>query len=159
MDNIETKLQSSIVLRIIDSLGVFTKSMPDIRNEFFKVKDENAYAAMVNLSDKNAIITLYCEAGENKYMVTRAFHEKKKTIWYCLACFDYNDDNPDLNQVYTLNVNDDKYIFSQTSFIEKANLLVTFECIRNFFSGWEIYSPSNDDLDTLYKFKANLSVE
>jgi len=155
-------LQSSIALRIMDSMGVISNDLPPINHELYKTKRaSNVYAAKTGFEEGSSIIALYSEHGDMKYMITRiaSDNDNKNKLWFCIACGDTKEENPDLNRIFALNVFDEKYIFRETSIIEIANILVSFECVRNYCAGWSPYDASVDDIATIKDFIKSLKEE
>ena len=151
-------LESSIALRIMDCFGIFTKNMPDIRSDFFKIKDVWALCATTNKED--LFVFLYTQKGDKKYLVSSFGADNKAKLWLCLVIGDETEENPELNRMFILRIGEnDKWLVREAEVIETANLLITFECFRQFFNGWTQYKPTNDELVIMDKFMSSITEE
>jgi len=149
------KLESAIVLRIIDCLGIFSKDMPDIRNHNFATKVNNIWAIKNNIENYNSIVILYSEIGDKKVLLSSMGADKD--TWVCVVCGDAEEESVEMNKVYLLNIIKDKWSIREIDTIELANLFTTFECFRTFFSGWEQYDAKEEELSIIKKFVSSLS--
>ncbi|MFZ4768691.1 MAG: hypothetical protein ACOYLO_00825 [Ferruginibacter sp.] len=150
-------LQSSIAIRIIDSLGVITKDLPDIRSDTFKTKHNNIWAVSTILNENINLIILYYEA-DMKYMLC-GLKEKNIDNWKGIVCGDETEEEYELNNIFAVKLIDKEFSIREISIIEIGNLLVTFECIRNFFNGWNQYVPADSEIKTFKEFIKSISKE
>ena len=154
-------LESSIALRIMDCFGIFTKDMPDIRSDFFKVGKQNIWA-LCTTSDKDGdFFCLYAEKSDKKYLVSSIGTEADKSkLWLCIIAGDPAEENPDMNRIFILKTAaENKWVIRETDTIEAANMLVTFECFRQFFNGWTQYKPTENDMFVIKKFIGSIVEE
>jgi hypothetical protein len=141
-------------------LGILSKDMPDIRNENFKTKEKNIWALKANIEEDSSVIVLYSETDENKYMIAGLKNDKiPQKMWFCIICGDCEEENPELNRIFIINENKSKITIREANIIEMANILITFECFRNFSNGWFNYEPEISDYLIIKKFTNSISEE
>lgn len=152
-----THLQAAIAKRILDILGIFSKDMPDIRNEFYYIS-KDIWAGRIPIEDDNDVVFLYSEKNENKYMLTKFSSTNIKSNWLCIVSMS-NDEDPDLNKIYCSIEIDKSLKFLDISKIELANFFKGFELIRQYTPFWGKYSPSKEYLEVLNKFIGSIDIE
>jgi len=151
-----SNLQSAIVIRILDVLGIFSKDMSDIRNDNYNITD-SIWAGKLKIDDDNQIIFLYSEKNESKYMITKYLSSAEKSNWFNLVSLDQEE--PDLNKMY-ISIEIEKNLkFREISYIELADALRGFELIRQYMPSWLRYEPKKEDLDILDKFIKSIKVD
>lgn len=149
-------LESSIALRIMDVLGIFTKDMPNIRNELLKINKNNIWAVKMPIDDEFGINILYSEFDDKKYMTCG--NEKAKT-WFGIIIGCSDESNPEMNKIFMINQLKDDISIREADTIEIANIFTTFECFRHFFNGWHKYEEKEDDLKIMKKFISSIKEE
>jgi hypothetical protein len=150
-------LQAAIAKRVLDILGIFSKDMPDIRNEFYSIS-KNIWAGRIPIEDDNDVIFLYSEKNDNKYMLTKFSSTNIKSNWFCIISMS-DDEDPDLNKIYSTIEIDKSLKFIDISNMELANLFKGFELIRQYTPFWAKYEPSKEFLEVLSKFVGSIEVE
>lgn len=152
-------LRSSIALRIMDAVGIFSKDMQDIRRELFEIK-RNLWASKIDIDSGEAVIVLYSQVGDKKYMITKRQDEQSKLqLWFCFICIDDTDDNYEMNNIFAANISNNDIRFRDISMLEAANILTGFELIRQFTSVWAQYKPTEMDINVMSKFISSLEEE
>jgi hypothetical protein len=141
-------LHPTITSSIIDSLGIYTKQMPDIRINQYKA-GSNIYAGYTDISATDKISILYKEQNDAKYMTIKFANTD---IWFCLISFE--EDNDD-NNTFVAKIIDNKFHFRNISNIELANLLVSFEIVKQYASCWKPYKPQKAEFELLNSFISN----
>jgi len=153
-------LRASIAVRILDSLGVVSKEMNDIRNDIFlhHYKDFDIYSGRVNYSDNESVVFLYTEYDDEKYMIT--FMENNKgndsAFIFCIVSGDVENEDPDLNKLIIGNKDSN---FREVSYLEGAKILNTFEIIRNHMPNWGHNIPKDSQFKYLLNFIKAIRVE
>lgn len=153
---VNSNLQSAVVLRILDVLGIFSKDMFDIRNEIYYISD-STWAGKLKIDDDNQIIFLYSEKNEYKYMITKYLSSASKSNWFNLVSLDVED--VDLNKAYISLEIEKELKFREISYMEISDLLKGFELIRQYMPSWLRYDPQKEDLDMLNKFINSIELE
>ncbi len=155
-------LQASITVRILDSLGVVSREMPDIRESQYLVKPK-IWSGKVELSENDSVVFLYSEDSDMKFMITK-FISKASTEsysnWYCFVCGDIVTEDPELNKMFS-SYTEKNNKFREVSFFEMANILRGFEMIRTNMPYWLPNKPTTNDIDSLSTFinSLNLNIE
>jgi hypothetical protein len=152
MDN--SNLESAIAIRVFDILGIFSKEMPDIRNDNYLIT-ESIWAGKLIIDEENQIIFLYSEKNDNRYMITKYLHPKSS--WFNLVSLDQED--CELNKIYVSIEVEEKIKFRDISYVEIADLLKGFELIRQYMPNWLAYEPDSKDLDILSNFIKSICIE
>jgi len=154
-------LKAAVAIRILDSLGVVSKEMVDIRNDnFLKVyKDDKFYSGRVNYSEKESLVFIYTELENNdKYMT--AFVETDNggsgEFVLCIVSGDVIEESPDLNKLI---IGTKSLKFREVSYLESAKFLNTFEVIRNHMPNWEPNDPDEKSLKYLIEFMKIITIE
>ena len=143
----------------MDSIGIFSKDMQDIRRDLFEVK-RNLWSCKVDIDNGEAVIILYSQVGDKKYMITKRQDSKNSLqLWFCFACIDDADENYEMNNVFAANLSNDNLRFRDVSMLEVANVFVGFELIRQFTSTWAQYKPTELDVNVMSRFILSLEEE
>lgn len=149
-----SKLESEITIRVMDTFGIFTKDMPTIINDTFKVKN-NVWSARIELDKDQKISVVYSIVNNNHYMVIS--NKANDNFCYCLIVCDHDNTNEELNKVYIHNrvmtaskQLDDK--FRESLATERSILLNGFEIIRLYNTALFKHSPTYQEFDILSKF-------
>jgi hypothetical protein len=129
-------LKAAITVRILDSLGVVSKEMQDVRNKMFLLNsDPDIFAGKVVMSDDSSMIFLYSEQSDTKFMITTLVN-KNVNNWFCFISADIEDEEPDLNRMFSTYFKDKTLRFREVSFFEAASILRTYEVIRDNMPYW-----------------------
>jgi len=147
-------LKAAIAIRTLDSLGLVTREMKDIRNEFFLVKhgDEKIYSGKVNYSEKASLVFLYTEVFDHKYMITFLETNDGKDqgdLTLCIVSCDLEETDPELSKLILGTKNKE---FRDVSFLEAAKFLNTFETVRNHMPYWVPNTPQKEQIEYLFSF-------
>lgn len=153
-------LRSAIAVRILDSLGVVSNEMNDIRNDIFlhTYDGSKIYSGRVNYCENQSVVFLYTEVCEEKYMITFLEDDRgsEATFTFCIVSADVETENPKLNKLIigTKSAN-----FREVSFLEGAKILNTFEIIRNHMPNWGKNKPTETQFQYLLKFIESIRIE
>ena len=81
-------LKSAIAVRVLDSIGVVTKEMNDVRIDAYliKHKDEKIYSGRVGYSDNESLVFLYMEAHDGVKYMTVHFEDETQNEGNIIFC-------------------------------------------------------------------------
>ena len=149
-------LESSLALRIMDILGLFSKDMPNTINDNFKLKKHDMWAVKVPIDGESDINILYSESGDKKYMITGS---DKSKLWFCIIVGDAQETNPELNRIFISQFLKEDFSVREADTIEIANVFASFECLRHFFKGWYKFEPKENEISIMKKFISSIAEE
>lgn len=149
-------LESSLALRIMDILGIFSKDMPNIRTDNFKLKKHDIWSVKMPIDGESDIDILYSEDGDKKYMITGS---DKSNLWFCIIIGDSEENNPELNRIFISQFLKEDFSIREADTIEISNVFATFECLRHFFKGWYKCDPKENEVSIMKKFISSITEE
>lgn len=153
-------LKAAIAIRILDSLGVISDEMNDIRNKSFLHDHEGSdvYSGKANYSENESVVFLYTEVAEEKYMITflEDGERNESSFTFCIVSADIETEDPELNKLI---IGTKEGNFREVSFLEGAKILNTFEIIRNHMPNWGSNQPKKSHFEYLFNFIKSIRIE
>lgn len=154
-------LKSSIGIRILDSIGVVSNDMPDIRNNSFLLpidfRNFSIFSGKISIEDGD-VIFIYGERDDNKYMMS-LLNGKAGVYRLYIVSMDLVNESPDLNNIFLGITDSDVEKYRELSFLEAGSFLVSFELIRNHISNWYPYKPTNKETNLFFDFLDKIKTE
>jgi hypothetical protein len=152
-------LKSSIAIRILDSIGIVSKDMIDVRNEKYltKYKNKKFYSGKTNYSSDGSLVFIYLEDNDMKYMISFIQNNKEDVgdIYLCIISSDIENESSEYNKLL---LGTKKNFFREVSYLEAAKFLNTFEVLRNHMPVWLYNKPSDKQLDYLLEFSKLIKI-
>ena len=149
-------LEASIVYRIMDSFGLFTKELPTIKTEQYRnQKFPNLWSARVNLFEHTHISANLCTSNKlhhNFHYLTIKFTDdnQDQPIIYCLVC---NEADYLMDHIFLYDTNNkQEFKTHKPSALIIANLLKGFEEIREYVPHWLPYEATQEDIKIIHAF-------
>lgn len=137
------KLYSSICVRVVDTFGLISKDMRDVREEVFGQNISSTWALSIK---EQPIIVKQLDDGIIVFINT------DPNIYYVFSCNDPKNEKPEENNAYCLSIDKQDIQIRDVSVIELANILMFVELVRNFNMEFNIYSLSKTDIKALNYF-------
>ena len=150
-------LESAIVVRLMNSFGLFTKEIPTIKTVQFVHPDfPNLWSARVNMSDNTYVCANICEKKETHWAIIKFIdNDKEQPLRYCIHCGDpYIIENDTENYILLLDTSDKDKIFDihNPSFLIISNLFKGLEEIREYVPHWLPYEATKEDIRYVHEF-------
>jgi len=153
-------LKSLIAIRIMDSIGVVSKEMRDVRNPTYlnEYDNHNVYSGRVNYTESEFLIFLYVDVEDSKYMTIHLEDSDGNVGKFilCVVCDDLETEDSDLNKLIVGTKNNK---FREASFLESSKILNTFEAIRDHMPNWDPNEATTVQLRFLFEFISSIKIE
>ena len=152
-------LKAAVTVRILDSLGVVSKEMQDIRNKNFLVNAEPPmFAGKVGITSEHDMIFLYSEKDNTKFMLTTLL-DKTNNNWFGFISADIENEDPESNKILSTYYQNKELRFREVSFFEVASILRTFEVVRDNMPYWVPFKCEKEHIDIMTTFMKSFEIE
>lgn len=167
------RLHSAAVIRILETIGVFSKEIPiPINSKKFELKNDKQkiWGGKVNIDESSWILLLYSEIEGVKYLVTKPMGDLGSSVlWYFVVCGDDSGEEYINNKIFaevsfkTVDSVSGKEIIKvetiEISCFDLCNFLRGFEIIRNYVGYILPIEPEEEFINKVVEFGGKLSLE